>query len=416
MKRPLQRCFFAARTCAVFLASVTVAMVANAQDDFLRGDINTDGRVNWADVSSFAEGFRRLFDGEPAPQIFPCFDSLDVNDDGEVGGASDIDTLIDFLFTLTPRSYEFLLPEPFPRPGRDTTPSKLTCGDGFDEPGGATGNYRVGWDGPERVSRGDSIDILLRVDTATAIRGLSFAYVVDPSVLEINDVEMDIGALPPIDRRRLHASRYFQWRLHRFASDTADLRLLVFGVVFADSDFNPIDMPSTQGGTRDFPLLRVSGRISDTAPPGPREVMYKYSGEYAENLGELLGGIQTQFLGPDGFTPIDPIDPLDFPPYLIPVIDVGEIVFLRADSNGDGDVNLSDAVNTLNILFIEGSNVLFAPDGADANDDGELTITDAVYTLNFLFLGLGAPPRPYPSCGSDPTADPLTGFHFHCFQ
>lgn len=83
--------------------------------------------------------------------------------------------------------------------------------------------------------------------------------------------------------------------------------------------------------------------------------------------------------------------------------------FRRGDSNSDGAVNLSDAVTTLNDLFL---GVWTSPqplceDAADSNDDGLLNITDPIYILNFLFLGSAAPPAPYPDPGEDPTADKL---------
>ena len=36
---------------------------------------------------------------------------------------------------------------------------------------------------------------------------------------------------------------------------------------------------------------------------------------------------------------------------------------------------------------------------------GEVILTDAVFTLNHLFLGGEPPPSPYPSAGFDPTGD-----------
>lgn len=84
----------------------------------------------------------------------------------------------------------------------------------------------------------------------------------------------------------------------------------------------------------------------------------------------------------------------------------GGSLFLRGDSNGNGETDISDAVATLNYLFIGGP----APvcrDAADATDDGVVDITDAIYTLNFLFLGGPQIPPPYPEVGADPTEDDL---------
>ena len=78
------------------------------------------------------------------------------------------------------------------------------------------------------------------------------------------------------------------------------------------------------------------------------------------------------------------------------------VTFRRGDSNGDGAVDLSDAVTTLGHLFV-GNAEVHCLDAADSNDDDELNITDGIYTLAFLFTG-GAPiPDPgKDNCGLDP--------------
>ena len=82
--------------------------------------------------------------------------------------------------------------------------------------------------------------------------------------------------------------------------------------------------------------------------------------------------------------------------------------FLRGDSNGDGILDLSDPVNTLEVLFV-GHGQLLCDDAADANDDGAVDISDATNTLLFLFVGGEPPPSPGPAaCGQDPTNDALS--------
>jgi hypothetical protein len=66
--------------------------------------------------------------------------------------------------------------------------------------------------------------------------------------------------------------------------------------------------------------------------------------------------------------------------------------FLRGDANGDGQINLSDAIYLLNYLFRGGP----APDpmaAGDANCDESVIIGDAIYLLNYLFKA-----GPEPSC------------------
>ena len=79
--------------------------------------------------------------------------------------------------------------------------------------------------------------------------------------------------------------------------------------------------------------------------------------------------------------------------------------FVRSDSNGDGSIDISDAVGMLNFLFGGGSSGCV--DALDANDDGSGDISDPVFLLGFLFSGGATPPLPFPNCGEDPTADLL---------
>jgi hypothetical protein len=82
-------------------------------------------------------------------------------------------------------------------------------------------------------------------------------------------------------------------------------------------------------------------------------------------------------------------------------------VFIRGDSNGDGEVNISDAQAILGFLFLGGRG-LHCLDAADANDDGRLDISDAIETLRFLFLGGPSLPPPSGPPGEDPTPDRMT--------
>ena len=85
---------------------------------------------------------------------------------------------------------------------------------------------------------------------------------------------------------------------------------------------------------------------------------------------------------------------------------VADAAFARGDSNGDGTVNIADAIATLGFLF-GGAEAPQCLDSADANDDGGLNIADAIATLGFLFGGGGDLPPPFPGCGNDPTEDTL---------
>ena len=82
-------------------------------------------------------------------------------------------------------------------------------------------------------------------------------------------------------------------------------------------------------------------------------------------------------------------------------------VFHRGDGDGDGAMTITDAVRTLNFLFLGGS-VPSCLEAADFDNSGAVDISDGIHVLNFLFRG-GPPPSPPGSptldCGFDP--DPL---------
>ncbi|MEM7168174.1 MAG: immunoglobulin domain-containing protein, partial [Planctomycetota bacterium] len=81
-------------------------------------------------------------------------------------------------------------------------------------------------------------------------------------------------------------------------------------------------------------------------------------------------------------------------------------LFLRGEVNNDGTYDVSDPVVLLIYLFEGGS--LSCLDSADVNDDGAVNLADVASLLGVLFSGATAPPAPFASCGSDPTADTLT--------
>ncbi len=81
--------------------------------------------------------------------------------------------------------------------------------------------------------------------------------------------------------------------------------------------------------------------------------------------------------------------------------------FVRGQVNGDGAVDMADAIDLLHYLFLSGP----APGcrkAADLNDDGDIDIADPVRLLLFLFTGGPAIPQPYPDRGLDPTTDALS--------
>jgi len=78
--------------------------------------------------------------------------------------------------------------------------------------------------------------------------------------------------------------------------------------------------------------------------------------------------------------------------------------FLPGDSNGDGSLNIADAIAVLQYLFNQLDIDCVA--ASDVNSDGTADISDPIYFLAYLF-GQGAPPVGGGECAPDPDpADP----------
>jgi hypothetical protein len=79
--------------------------------------------------------------------------------------------------------------------------------------------------------------------------------------------------------------------------------------------------------------------------------------------------------------------------------------FRRGDADGSGKLDLTDAIFTLQFLFMGGTTPT-CMDAADSDDSGKLDLTDAIYSLQFQFMGGPPPAAPGPTtCGPDPTPD-----------
>ena len=77
--------------------------------------------------------------------------------------------------------------------------------------------------------------------------------------------------------------------------------------------------------------------------------------------------------------------------------------FVRCDSTGDGVLDISDPIRTLDALFRNGPPFECIA-ASDCNADLGVDLLDVVYALHFLFLGGFPPPAPYPQCGFAPGA------------
>ena len=77
-----------------------------------------------------------------------------------------------------------------------------------------------------------------------------------------------------------------------------------------------------------------------------------------------------------------------------------ETWFVRGELNGDGVVDISDAITLLSRLFID-PNTPITFIAADINHDDGVDISDAIYLLDFLFQGGPSISAPFPARGPE---------------
>ena len=82
--------------------------------------------------------------------------------------------------------------------------------------------------------------------------------------------------------------------------------------------------------------------------------------------------------------------------------------FVRADSNADGEIDISDAILTMEFLFLPGRRSLKCQRSADADSNDELDLMDSIFTLRYVFLGTAEPSDPFPRCGRTRTESEIS--------
>lgn len=154
----------------------------------------------------------------------------------------------------------------------------------------------------------------------------------------------------------------------------------------------PIDQQIDPG--LDHEVLDITWSIGSTVPDGAiLELLIE------DGLGNPPQSVH--FLDVLGTTWV----PDTFPGFIF--VSASTPMFIRGDANVDATLSLADPVVVLEGLFNQGQ--LACADAADSNDDGAIDISDAVELLSHLFAGGATPlPMPFPDAGEDPTdGDPL---------
>ena len=381
--------------------------------EFIRGDVNGDGKINITDVTFLMASAKTGY------SALHCLDAGDVNDDGGLivtangaivgpSGPSDSGLLLAWLLALNPVGSENTqLPPPFPIFGTDPSGlDPLDCGlGGVAAPSLPDNRYHIAVSAsPTVFESGDAVALQVAVTTNAAVHGFSIAFLVKTSLLEVGGVAfLDAGEQPLV-----------AWDLK--PSDDSEYGLLTIAVVLLGSDLLPVPSPLTDGSVLRLPVLEVGTTVKPGVPGGTHELAKRFDGAYG-GIG-TVGGVADHFSGPGGI----PHLPGELPGGLsgYPLGQVGEIEFLRGDANGDGLVDIVDPFYTLSAIFQRIPSFPGHRSGADVTDDGNVNILDATSTLDFLFRTAFVPKYPFPRCGRDPTAPSTLEFEVQdppdCFE
>jgi len=71
--------------------------------------------------------------------------------------------------------------------------------------------------------------------------------------------------------------------------------------------------------------------------------------------------------------------------------------YRRGDGNQDGSIDISDPIETIDLLFGTGTTTCLA--AHDTNADGAVDLADAIALLDYIFTGTSVPAEPFTSCG-----------------
>lgn len=217
-----------------------------------------------------------------------------------------------------------------------------------------------------------------------AAQGYTIVATYDPAVLDMRDVDYNSSNIAGLAPELFAVEDAFD----------APQPYVTAGILFDISiPFDGRTMPPGSG----YRIANLIFDVSPDAPPGTTSRIELQNGIGSPPLSNIItveGQTVKPALGEGGEVIIAH---LEFPPPRF---------FRRGDTDGNGEVNITDCIAALKYLF-GGAEPPSCHDAADATDDGVVDISDPVFVLAFLFQSGQFPPAPYPYPGMDATDDEL---------
>ncbi len=329
--------------------------------EFLRGDVNRDGRVSMADVIYLR---RYLFLGAEPPV---CFDAVDASDDGVVD-------LKDAIHIIRAIMEGVILPEPFPLPGLDPTEDGYTCGPAEIVPGEFTDDLlRVA---DVEAAPGEDVLVPIYLTASVGVQGYQLVIAYDPDVFQPYPGLVGAPDAGLVVEGSTYVNLYEDHPHYINIRVVEEDRYFVIGVVGSFIEANPLPV-----GEENL-LLQVRGHVPSSVLAGTESSLEPTNGPDDEGVGLTLLRNEITSLGQARYVAFYPktkegkLSIKDNP--------MG-MDYILCDANVDGSVNIADPIFLLTYLFNEGPAPL-CPDAADTDDSGDLGIGDAILTLTYLFV------------------------------
>jgi len=360
-------------SCARFLLMLVLTLPASClsaqqtNGDFRRGDCHVDGHVDLADVVQVID---YLFGGAGP---IDCALACDANDDD----------LIDVQDIIVITSYVVLdgtMPPPVGSCAQDPTPGTLFCDVPCDPPLVPPLSTEHRFEMLVAPPLPQFLALSIASTSPDPLHAFSFGVCHDPSEGSVQQLDLGVDLQPnPPD----------------FIQVVIEPGGWTAAVVMSFLNSQPFPAGSEQR------VIEAQYEIDLTSPVGFTEFCP------CETIGDPPLAIRMVTEAGESIWP-------EFECFSLVIVD--PIFFVRGDCNGDGGINVADAVYLLDYLFI-GSVVLPCEDAGDIDDDGALNIADPINFLAYLFSGGPPPaaPNPVTGCGEDlDDSDPLQCEQLNC--
>ncbi len=163
-------------------------------------------------------------------------------------------------------------------------------------------------------------------------------------------------------------------------------------------DFHPTPsiLPPTDS---DNEILAFRFLVRSDAPAGSTQLQFQDGAAPGDPESQILNTATLQLQAATITTEVSPVTIAG----RLEIV-AGFDLFLRGDCDGNGGVNITDAICILNRLFA-GADTPGCVAALNTNGDNEAGIDDAVTLLNFLFAGGPPPVSPFPDCGPGTSED-----------